>query len=115
MRVQARTGQQFRRVDHVHRASLVNENLNPRVLPYERTGHPSVVEVDVGQQNLPDIGDGDSLPAKGFFETLVRGRRSGIDERHTRRVVKDCGGYDFGDSEKVQVDVIESGGKRQHG
>ena len=40
--------------------------------------------------------------------------RSRIDDGHAGRVVKDGGRNDFRDAEKVQVDVIESGGKRQH-
>ena len=65
-------GQQFRWIDQVGGAPLVNEDLYGRVLAHERSGHASMVEMDVGQQDLTDIRSRDSFSAKGLGEVLMR-------------------------------------------
>ncbi len=35
----------------------MNKNFDRRVFPHERAGHTSVVQMDVGQQDLSDIRD----------------------------------------------------------
>ncbi len=91
----------------MRRAALVHEHLDRRVLTHERPGDARVVEMDVGQEQLADVGDADSLAPERGSQGVERGRRPRVDERHPARALQDGGRDDLGISKKVEVDVVD--------
>jgi len=85
------------------------------MLPHERARAPGVIEVDVRQQQLPDVRDRDPLPLQGRTQVLERRGRPGIDQRDVSRCLEDGGGDDLGAAKKVEVDLIKPGGECRHG
>ena len=74
-----------------------------------------VIEVDMGQQDLPDVRQGDARARRAA--ALSPGRvvvGPGIDERNAAGGLQDGGRDDSGTAQKVQVDVVDAGGERGH-
>ncbi len=102
------------RIREVRGATLVDEHLNRPVLLDETAGAPGMVQVDVGQQNLPDVRDPDTAALKGGAKRRQARRRSGINQRHTARPVEHGGRDDVRVAEKVEVDVVDAWGEADH-
>ena len=99
--------QELGRVRQVRRAATVNEHLDVRMLLEDGADRPGVVEVNVRDQNLPDVAEADALFLQRRGQVREGRRRPRIDERHTGGSVEDRGGDDLGTAEEVEVDVIE--------
>ncbi len=85
------------------------------ILAKERARHACVIQMDVREENLADVADRDALSTEGLLQAGVGRRWSGIDQRNAGGAVENGGRDDLRDAQKVQIDVVKSGGKRQHG
>jgi len=68
--------------------------------------------MDVGEQQLPHIGDRNALVLQREPQRLDRSRGSRIDERHAISATQDGGGDDVRPAEEQQIDIIEPRGER---
>ena len=107
--------QEFGRIDHVRRAAFVDKDVDRRIFADECSRRARVVEMDVRQQDLADIRDGHALAPQRQLEVVERRRRARIDQRDTRGAVKDDGRNDFRHPQEIEIDVIKSGSKGDHG
>ena len=111
----ARAVQQLRGVHHVRRPRLVHVDGDVGVLAHEGAGGPGVVEVDVGEENRPDVGRRDALLAERRAQGVEARRRAGVDEGGPAGVLEDGGGDDPGLAEEVQVGIGDAARDRWHG
>ena len=94
------------------RASLVDEYLHRGVLADHRPGCACVIEMDVREQQLPDIGEPDAPAPERRAQRFDRRRGTRIDQRDAARPLQHRCGDDLRLSEKVQIDVVEARGER---
>ena len=111
----AGAGEQLRGVDQVPGTALVHVHGQVRETADQHAARARVIEVDMRQEQGGDVADENSGPRELFTKARQRARRTRIDEGDAGRVVKDRCRNDFREAQKVQVDVIKSGGERQHG
>ena len=73
-----------------------------------------MVEMDMGQQDRPNLGNRRPSKRQRRPKRLERGRRARIDDRDAVPAHEQAGGDDLRLTEETQIDVIQSGAKR-HG
>jgi hypothetical protein len=89
----------------------MDEHLDVRMPLEDRSGRSRVIEMDVRQEDLPDVLKADCLAFERRLERLQGRRRARIDQRDARRPVKDSGGNQLTAAEELQIDVVEAGSK----
>jgi hypothetical protein len=73
-------GEKNGRIGHVERAALVHVNAEVGIFANEGTGGSGVIEVDVGEEDGFEIGDGESAGAEFGAQSFECGGRAGIDD-----------------------------------
>ena len=107
-------GQQFRRVDHVRRAPLVDVDRDVRVLAQQRAGGAGVIEMDVRQQQRAHVGDRDAGPGECRSQRFQARRRSRIDQGDPGGALNDGGRDDARPAAVHQVGVRDAARNRLH-
>ena len=77
----ARARLELRRVDEVRRADLGDVNLEPRVLAHEHARGARVVEVDVREEQVPDVGEVEPALGEAGLQVRDGGGRAAVEER----------------------------------
>ena len=101
------------RVDEVRSADLGDVHGELRVLPHEYPGRAGVVEVDVRQEEVAQVGDGDAELREARTKRLDRRRRPAVVERWPLRRVEQVGTDHALAAEVAQVD--QGGLRHLHG
>ena len=94
-------------VEHVGRANEVNVDVC--ALLGEPTCRASMVEVDVGEENVGNVGGGEGVLFEGDGEGLDGGARAGFDEDTPVGVRNEEGGNGLGSSLEVQIEDVDGG------
>jgi hypothetical protein len=76
-----RARHQAGRVDEVARTPLVHPHRQPRVLPYERARRAGVVEVDVRQEQVAQVGDLEAGGREALAQRAEMRAGAAVDER----------------------------------
>ena len=90
----------------MRRADFVDEHPNPREARHDASRRAGMIQVNVGQQQRPDIADRDALLTKALLE---RGQARGwprIDQRHAIGIVNDRRRDRARSVLKVQIDEV---------
>ena len=77
----ARARLELRRVDEVRRADLGDVHLQPRALAHERARGSRVVEVDVREEQVADVGEVEAALGESGLQVRDAGRRAAVEER----------------------------------
>jgi hypothetical protein len=96
------------RVDQVRRADLRDMNLEVRLLADEDARGAGVVEVDVAQQQVADVGERQALLGEGLFEPGDADRRTAVVEREPVRGLDEVAPDDALGGEVVEVDELDA-------
>ena len=72
---------ELRRVDHVRGSDLRDVNLQRRMLADERARRAGVVEMDVREEQMPDVGELEPTLGEPGLQVLDAGRRAAVEER----------------------------------
>ena len=95
-------------------ASFVHEDFNLRMLTHQRTGRSRVIEMNMRQQNRPDVSHGGAVasqrPAKGCYTR--RGPR--INQGHPAGAPQHGSGNDAGVSLKQKIGERDAAGNSVH-
>ena len=73
-------GEKNGRIGHVEGAALVHVNAEAGIFADEGAGGSGVIEVNVGEEDGFEIGDGESAGAEFGAQSFERGGRAGIDD-----------------------------------
>ena len=93
-------------------ASLVDSNPQAGVLPHQRACGASIVQVNVREHQVCDVGEAQPIAIQSELECLVAGRWSRVNERDVARRADDGRGDGVRPPLEVQVDVGNTGGNR---
>src|SRR5678815_1727903 len=99
---------EFRGVRHVLQAALVHEHGDVRMLAYDRSCGAGVIEVDVRQEDVTNIGPPDAVRLQAQFERLEAAGGTGIDDGHAAMTLYKSCGDDLWAATELQIDPRES-------
>src|SRR5262249_48667091 len=100
----ARTRLQTARVDDMRGADLGDVHLQARMLAHERPGRAGVVEADVGEKEVPDVGEPEPTLGAPRLQRVEAGRGPTGEERGAVLRLEQVGPDDAGDGLVVEVD-----------
>ena len=93
-------------VDEVRSADLRDVYLKARVLANERARGPCVVEVDVREEQVPDVGELEATLGKPRLQRRFARRRPAVEERRPLLCLDDVDPDDLLSTEVEQVDRL---------
>lgn len=99
-----RTRHEARRVGHVTGAAFVHDYLDVWMSAGDRAGGTSVVQMDVRQQEVPDVAPRHAERLEAGVERLEATGGSGIDQGHAARAAHEAGRNDVRSTLKSQID-----------
>ena len=100
-------GVELARVDEVRRSDLRHVHLEAGVLAHERARGARVVEVDVREQQVADVGQGETVRGQPVLQPRDADRRPAVEERRTVVRLEDVGADDLLGRLVVEVDRLE--------
>ena len=80
----------------------------------ERASDACVVQVDMRQQNIPDMAPRHALALESELERVTAARRPRIDERRSSGALDDRSGNRVRTAKKQEIDPRETSGKSVH-
>src|SRR5688572_19666414 len=89
-------------------AALVDQHLDVWVLPDDGPGCAGVVQMDVGQEDVTDVGPPDTIRLQSQLECGKTRCGAGVDDRHPAMALHQPACDDLRPSAKVQIDPRES-------
>ena len=92
-------------IDEVRRASLMYIHAQGRIRTNERAGRARVIEMNVRQENGPQVRDRDARAIELGSERRQGARRPGIDERGPAGTMEDDRRDDARHAEKVEIEI----------
>ena len=95
-------------------ASLVHEDFNLRMLTHQRTGRSRVIEMDMRQQNRPDVSHGGTVRASDPRRVGHTRRGPGINQGHPAGAPQHGSGNDTGVSLKQKIGERDAAGYSVH-
>ena len=103
---------ELRRVDEVRRADLGDVHLEPRMLAHENARRPGMVQVDVREKQVADVGEVEPTLREPCLQVRDACRRTAVEEREAVLRLEDIAADDAL-VEVVQVDRCDC--QRRHG
>ena len=88
----------------MRRADLGDMDLEVGVVPHERSGGTRMVEVDVAEEEMPDVGQGDAAVRQAFLERGNRACRAAVEEGEAVAGLEEIAADDAVRAEVVEVD-----------
>jgi hypothetical protein len=95
-------------IGHVSGAAFVDENLDVRMIAHDGSGRASVIEVNVSQEDVSDVGPTDTICLQSQFERGQTRCRSWIHNRHTGSTLHQAGGDHLGPAMELEIDPRQS-------
>ena len=81
---------QARRVCQMLRPPLVHHHLDVRMVTHDRSSRTCVIEVNVGQKDVANIGPADTVRLQAELECRQAAGRTWIDDRHALMALDQC-------------------------
>ena len=97
------------RLDQVRRADLRHVHLERRVLADEHAGRARMVEVDVAQQQMPDVGELQAARGEARLQRIDGRRRAAVEEGRAVRAVEHVAPDRALDTIVKEIDRLEIG------